>query len=163
MALARPAFLWRGRAPRRPSVRALMELRCCPRHEAHRPAAKVAAKSERRSAGRGGKNCGAEQGGRTERKRPNAIGRRSREVVVHGITFEVDCDHAQLPVGDLAQSPRSPMLLAFTWRLRALPPIDSASQCCGPASLRALGCFRLRASSCGGQVGSASLRAKAGC
>jgi hypothetical protein len=79
----------------------------------------VAAKSERRSAGRDGKDCGAEQGGGTARKGPNAMERGSREIVVHGITFEVDCDHPQLPVGDFAWSPRSPVLLAFTCRLRA--------------------------------------------
>jgi hypothetical protein len=100
MALARPAVP--RRSPRWPSVRAQMELRGSARHVAHRASAEVAGKTERRSAGRGGKDCGAEQGGGTERKGPNAIGRGSREAVVHGITFEVDCDHPQLPVGDLA-------------------------------------------------------------
>ena len=133
MALPRPAVPRRSRAPRWPSVRARMELRRSARHVAHRACAEVAGKTERRSAGRDGKDCGAEQGGGTERQDPNAIGRRLREVVVHGITFEVDCDHPQLPVGDLAWSPRSPVLLAFTWRLRALPPVDSASRACGPA------------------------------
>src|ERR1700722_1562715 len=138
MALARPAIPRPIRAPRWPSVRAWVEFRRCPRHEAHRPAAEVAAESERRSAGRDGKDCGAEQGGGTERPGPDAIGRGSREIFVHGITFEVDCDHPQLPVGDLAWLPRSPMLLAFTWRLRALPPVDSALRSVAPPALRAL-------------------------
>jgi hypothetical protein len=86
-----------------------MELRRSARHVVHRASAEVAGKTERRSAGRDGKDCGAEQGGGTERPIQNAIGRGSREIVVHGITFEVGCDHPQLPVGDLAGSPRSPM------------------------------------------------------
>src|SRR3984957_10584812 len=138
MALARPAIPRRSRAPHRPSMRARMELRRSARHVAHRACAEVASKSERRSAGRDGKDCGAEQGGGSERPGPDAIGRGSREIVVHGITFEVDCDHPQLPVGDLAWLPRSPMLLAFTWRLRALPPVDSALRSVAPPALRAL-------------------------
>src|SRR3984957_3443873 len=63
-----------------------MELRGSARHVVHRASAEVAGKTERRSAGRGGKDCRAEQGGGTERQTQNAIGRGSREIVAHRIT-----------------------------------------------------------------------------
>src|ERR1700722_12646462 len=75
-----------------------MELRRSCWRVVHRACAEVAGKTERRSAGRGGEDCGAEQGGGTERQNPNAIGRGSREVVVHGITFEVDCAIRSCPL-----------------------------------------------------------------
>jgi hypothetical protein len=62
------------------------------------PSAEVAAKAKRRSAARDSKGCGAEQRGGTERQDRDAIACRSLlKIVSHGITFEVGCDHPQLP------------------------------------------------------------------
>jgi hypothetical protein len=85
-----------------------------------KPSAEVAAKAKSRSAARDSKGRGAEQRGGTECQHRDAVARGSLlKIVSHGITFEVDCDHSQLPIGCLVSLWRSSILPAFTWRLRA--------------------------------------------
>jgi hypothetical protein len=68
-----------------------------------KPTAEVAAKAKSQSAAWESKDSGAEQRGGTEPQHRDAIERGARlKTVSHGITFEVDCDHSQLPIGCLA-------------------------------------------------------------